>query len=90
LIFRFHHFGGETHPNLLRAKDIERYFSSLATVGKGFPPRPRDNSKGPVFLYQDVLKNLWSEKLSRSTASVMLKPPAPFSIKEQIDKTGQI
>ncbi|MFH0781177.1 MAG: site-specific integrase [Pseudomonadota bacterium] len=26
-----HHFGGKTHPKLLGAKDIERFFSHLAT-----------------------------------------------------------
>jgi hypothetical protein len=29
-----YHFGGKTHPNLLGAKDIERFLSYLATEGK--------------------------------------------------------
>ena len=34
-ILRFiYHFGGKTHPNLLGAKDIERFLSHLSTEGR--------------------------------------------------------
>ncbi|MFA5903387.1 MAG: site-specific integrase [Desulfobacula sp.] len=51
-----YHYGGKTHPNLLGAKDIERFLSHLATKGKVSAATQRQALNVLVFLYRDIRK----------------------------------
>jgi integron integrase len=70
-----HHFGSKTHPNLLGAKDIERFLSHLATVGKVSASTQKQALNALVFLYQDVLHKPLAEEIAPVRSKHLQRPP---------------
>lgn len=65
-----HHYGGNTHPNLLGAQDIERFLSRLATVGKVSASTQRQALNALVFFSIEMsLTYLWCVKSPRFAAN---------------------
>ena len=70
-----YHFGGKTHPNLLGAKDIERFLSHLATVGKVSASTQKQALNALVFLYRDVLDKPLAEQIAPIRSKRLQRPP---------------
>ncbi len=70
-----HHFGGKTHPNLLGAKDIERFLSHLATVGMVSASTQKQALNALIFLYRDVLDKPLVEEIAPVRSKRLQRPP---------------
>ncbi|MBU0664162.1 MAG: integron integrase [Proteobacteria bacterium] len=70
-----HHFAGKTHPNLLGAKDVERYLSHLATEGKVSASTQRQALNALVFLYHEVLGKPLDGEIAPVRSKRQQRPP---------------
>ncbi len=70
-----HHFGGKTHPNMLGAKDVERFLSHLATEGKVSASTQRQALNALVFLYRDVLDKPLAGEIAPARSKRQQRPP---------------
>jgi integron integrase len=70
-----YHFGGKTHPNLLGAKDIERFLSHLATEGKVAASTQRQALNALVFLYREVIDKPLAEEIAPIRSKRQQRPP---------------
>ena len=70
-----HFFGGKTHPNLLGARDIERYLSHMATEGKVSSATQRQALNALVFLYRDVLDKPLEGDIEPARSKRLQRPP---------------
>ena len=70
-----HYFGGKTHPNLLGAKDVERYLSHLATEGMVSASTQRQALNALVFLYRQVLDLPLAEEMAPIRSKRQPRPP---------------
>jgi len=70
-----HYFGGKTHPNLLGAKDVERYLSHLATEGKVSASTQRQALNALVFLYHEVLGQPLDGEIAPVRSKRQQRPP---------------
>jgi integron integrase len=70
-----YHFGGKTHPNTLGAKDVERFLSHLATVGKVSAATQSQALNAIVFLYRDVLDMSLAGEIAPVRSNRQPSPP---------------
>lgn len=70
-----YHFGGKTHPNLLDAKDIERFLSHLASQSKVSASTQRQALNALVFLYRDVLDTPLTKEIAPIRSKRLQRPP---------------
>jgi integrase len=70
-----HHFGNKTHPNMLGAKDVERFLSHLATEGKVSASTQRQALNALVFLYRDVLDKPLAGEIAPERSKRHQRPP---------------
>ena len=70
-----YHCGRKTHPNLLGAKDIERYLSHLATDDAVSASTLRQAFNALVFLYRDVLDKPLAEEIAPIRSKRLQRPP---------------
>jgi len=70
-----HHFGGKTHPRLLKAKDVEAFLSHLATVGEVTASTQRQALNAIVFLYKHVLDIRLEDKIAPARSKRLTSPP---------------
>jgi integrase len=70
-----HFFGGKTHPNLLGAKDVERFLSHLATEGQVSASTQRQALNALVFLYRDVLHQPLERTIAPARSKRQPRPP---------------
>ena len=80
-----HHFGGKTHPNLLGAKDIERFLSHLATVGKVSASTQKQALNALVFLYRDAIDKPLAEEIAPIRSKRLQRPPTVL-IQEEVQR----
>jgi integron integrase len=70
-----YYFGGKTHPNLLGAKDVERFLSHLATEGKVSASTQRQALNALAFLYRDVIDKPLDGKITPVRSKRQKRPP---------------
>jgi integron integrase len=70
-----HYFGGKTHPQLLGAKDIEKFLSHLATEGMVTASTQRQALNALVFLYKYVLDINLEDKITPARSKHGASPP---------------
>ena len=70
-----YHFGGKTHPNMLGAKDVERFLSYLATDGQVSASTQRQALNAVVFLYRDVLDKPLGTEIAPVRSKRKQRPP---------------
>lgn len=80
-----HHFGGRTHPNLLGAKDIEKFLSHLTTEGKVSASTQRQALNALVFLYRDVLDKPLAEEIAPIRSKRLQRPPTVL-VQEEVQR----
>ncbi|MDK9706892.1 MAG: phage integrase N-terminal SAM-like domain-containing protein [Desulforhopalus sp.] len=70
-----HYFGSKTHPNVLGAREVERFLSDLVTVGKVSAATQRQALNALVFLYRDVLDIPLTGKIAPIRSKRLQRPP---------------
>jgi len=75
-------FGGKTHPNMLGAKDVERFLSHLATEGKVSASTQRQALNAIVFLYRDVLDKPLADEIAPVRSKRQQRPPTVLTQSE--------
>ena len=82
-ILRFiHHFGGQTHPRQLGARDVERFLSHLASEENVAASTQRQALNAIVFLYRDVLDQPLGNEIAPVRAKRRVRPPAVLTREE--------
>ena len=70
-----HHNGGKTHPNLLCAKDIERFLSHLASESQVSASTQRQALNALIFLYREVLDKPLTDEIVPIRGKRQQRPP---------------
>ncbi len=84
-ILRFiHHFGGQTHPRQLGARDVERFLSHLASEENVAASTQRQALNAIVFLYRDVLDQPLGNEIAPVRAKRRVRPPAVLTREEVV------
>jgi site-specific recombinase XerD len=68
-------FGGETHPNKLAAKDVERFLSHLVSEGKVAASTQRQALNALVFLYREVFDRPLDDDIAPIRSKQQQKTP---------------
>lgn len=77
-----YHYGGKTHPNLLGAKEVERFLSHLAVEGKVSASTQRQALNALVFLYRNVLDMPLNGEIAPVRSKRQRRPPTVMTQEE--------
>ena len=78
-----HYFGGQTHPNTMGARHIEKFLSHLATDGKVSASTQQQALNALVFLYREVMDQPLDGQIAPIRSKRLPRPPTVL-VKDEV------